>query len=155
MRTKNSTLLLASLIAFGTIFVGCQSKEKKVENSMENVQEAEQDLNQSQQEVEKETKKEVINAEWNAYKIEALEKINKNDIRIAELKEKKEKSGKLLDPMYEKRIENLEQKNKELRTKIDAYETEQSDWETFKREFNHDMNELGNALQDFNKDNKK
>ncbi len=155
MRTKNNKFLFAALIAIGTIFLGCQSNEKKVENSREEVQEAEQDLNQAQQEAVKETKKEVVNEEWNTYKIEALEKINKNEIRITELKAKKAKKGELLDPLYEKRIENLERKNAELKAKIDKYESEQSDWETFKREFNHDMNELGDALQDFDKDNAK
>lgn len=155
MRTKNNKFLIAALIAIGTIFLGCQSNEKKVENSREEVQEEEQDLNQAQQEAVKETKKEVLNEEWNAYKIEALEKINKNEIRITELKAKKAKKGELLDPLYEKRIENLERKNAELKAKIDKYESEQSDWETFKREFNHDMNELGDALQKFDKDNAK
>lgn len=49
----------------------------------------------------------------------------------------------------------MNKKNAELKAKIAAYETEQSDWEAFKREFNHDMDELGNALQDFDKDNAK
>lgn len=35
------------------------------------------------------------------------------------------------------------------------YEKSQSDWETFKREYNHDMDELGNALKDLTVDNKK
>lgn len=155
MITKNNNFLIAAVIAIGTIFLGCQSNEKKLDNSREEVHEAEQELNQAQQEVAKETKKEVVNEEWNAYKFEALEKINKNEIRIAELKVKKAKKGELLDPLYEKRIENLELKNAELAAKIDKYESEQSDWEKFKREFNHDMDELGNALQDFDKDNAK
>lgn len=155
MRTTKITFLFAALIAIGTIFIGCQSNEKKVENSMEEVQEEQEDLNQAQQEVATEAKKVEVNAEWNAYKIEALEKINKNEIRIAELKAKKAKKGELLDPLYEKRIEKLEQKNAELKAKIATYESEQSDWEAFKREFNHDMDELGNALKDFDKDNAK
>jgi DNA-directed RNA polymerase subunit N (RpoN/RPB10) len=35
-----------------------------------------------------------------------------------------------------------------------AYEKSQSDWEAFKREFNHDMEELGKALKDLTVDNK-
>ena len=155
MKAKKTTFLFAALIAIGTIFLGCQSNEKKLENSMEEVQEEQKDLNQAQQEAATEAKTVEVNAEWNAYKIEALEKINKNEIRIAELKAKKAKKGELLDPLYEKRIEKLEQKNAELKAKIATYESQQSDWEAFKREFNHDMDELGNALKDFDKDNAK
>ena len=31
----------------------------------------------------------------------------------------------------------------------------QSNWESFKREFNHDMDEIGQALKDLTVDNKK
>lgn len=116
MRTKKTTFLFAVLIAIGTTFLGCQSNEKKVENSMEEVQEEQEDLNQAQQEVVTETKKVEVNEEWNAYKIEALEKINKNENRITELKAKKAKKGELLDPLYEKRIEKLEQKKRGIKS---------------------------------------
>jgi hypothetical protein len=61
--------------------------------------------------------------------------------------------GKTLDPLYEKKIEILEQQNKDLKKRIEDYETSQSDWEKFKSEFNHDMEELGKALKDFTVDN--
>ena len=56
--------------------------------------------------------------------------------------------------MYAKNIENLEERNRDLKTRIGAYETNQSDWESFKREFNHDMNEVGQALRDLTVNNK-
>ena len=65
------------------------------------------------------------------------------------------KPGNTLDALYAKRIETLEQKNRDLRTRMDAYEKSESDWEVFKREFNHYMDELGQALTDFTVDNKK
>ena len=82
-------------------------------------------------------------------------KIKENEVRIAELKVKMKKPGKILDPLYEKKIEMLEQKNIDLKAKMEAYEKNQSDWESFKREFNHDMDELGSALKDLTVDNKK
>jgi len=57
--------------------------------------------------------------------------------------------------MYEKRIANLEEKNKNLQLKLDGYETNQSDWESFKSEFKHDMDEFGQAFRDITVDNKK
>lgn len=155
MRTKTTTFLIAIMLAAGTIFSGCQSAEKKEENANEKVQDAEQELMQAQQKADAQAAKAVNDEEWRAFKIDAQEKINKNEARIVELKTKKQKPGKMLDSLYEKRIETLVQKNNELKAKIDAYEMEHSDWETFKREFNHDMDELGQALKDITVDNKK
>jgi hypothetical protein len=36
-----------------------------------------------------------------------------------------------------------------------AYDKNQTDWEKFKREFNHDMDELGKSLKDLTVNNKK
>jgi len=38
---------------------------------------------------------------------------------------------------------------------LNAYEKERSDWEVFKREFNHDMNQLGEAFSDLGNKNTK
>lgn len=49
----------------------------------------------------------------------------------------------------------MEQKNKELKVKIDSYKNDvNSDWKAFKKEFNHDMDQLGKSLKDFTVDNK-
>jgi len=37
---------------------------------------------------------------------------------------------------------------------MDTYEKNQSDWETFELELNHDMDALGQALKDVTVDNK-
>jgi chromosome segregation ATPase len=92
--------------------------------------------------------------EWKAFKTETELQIKANENRIAELRAKMKKSGKTFDEMYEKNINNLEQKNKDLKARLNGYETNQSDWESFKREFNHDMDELGQALKDLTVDNK-
>lgn len=92
--------------------------------------------------------------EWAAFKTDAEQRIEANEKRIEELKVKLKKPGKLLDKMYEDRIAKLRERNRELRAKIAGYETTQTDWEKFKSEFNHDMNELGKAIDDIFTDNK-
>ena len=92
--------------------------------------------------------------EWAAFKADAEEKIEANEKRIAELKVKLKKPGKLLDKVYTERIEALEQRNRDLRLKITAYESNKTDWDKFKEEFNHDMDELGKAISDIFTDNK-
>ena len=62
-------------------------------------------------------------------------------------------SGKTMSNIYENRIKALEEQNKDLKARIYTYETNQSDWETFKREFNRDMDALGKALKDFGNTN--
>ena len=72
------------------------------------------------------------------------------------MKEKLAKPGTaLFDDLRKKRIEQLEQKNADLRSKLYGYEKEHSDWEAFKREFNHDMDGVGEAFKDLGKDNTK
>ena len=50
---------------------------------------------------------------------------------------------------YEKEVLTLEQKNAELRKSISEYKYEGKDnWEEFKRDFNNNMNVIGNAIKD-------
>ncbi|PKP47249.1 MAG: hypothetical protein CVT92_17120 [Bacteroidetes bacterium HGW-Bacteroidetes-1] len=78
-----------------------------------------------------------------------------DEVRIEELRAIVNQSGeKLLDDLRRKRIEDLKLKNEDLRRRLDAYELEHSDWEVFKREFNHDMDGLLESLKDIGKNNK-
>ena len=121
------TALLA--ITAGSIFTSCDSKEKNVEEAKEEVKEADQNLDKAQVE---------LNAEYPAYKTNAEVRIASNENRIVELKVILNKPGKLpLDNARKKRIEELEERNAQLRSRLNGYETQRSDWESFKREFNH------------------
>ena len=138
----------------GTIFTSCQSSDNRDGDNHGMMNEAKQDMNAMLDDIDSDMPKMATTDEWNTFKLESELKINDNEIRIKELTKKMNKPGTILDPLYAKKIENIEQKNKDLRVKLDTYETNQSDWETFKREFNHDMNELGKAFKDLTVDNK-
>ncbi len=57
---------------------------------------------------------------------------------------------------YDKSIADLEARNEAMKVKVGVYKEEGNEkWQSFKDEFNHDMNELGDALKDLTKDNKK
>ncbi|MDY0151153.1 MAG: hypothetical protein RBS43_02630 [Candidatus Cloacimonas sp.] len=94
--------------------------------------------------------------EWQAFKAEKETQIAANDKIIADYKVKMTNSkGKLL-AAYDKKIDVLEAKNKELKAKLDGYKDEGKDsWEKFKSEFNRDTDELGTALKNFTVNNKK
>ncbi|MCB5264795.1 MAG: hypothetical protein LHW41_00955 [Candidatus Cloacimonetes bacterium] len=103
-----------------------------------------------------EANKAAAEMEWQTFKAEQEAKIAANELIVADYKAKMTNSkGKLL-AAYDKKVEELELKNKELKTKLDNYTDEGKDsWEKFKSEFNRDISELGEALKNFGVDNKK
>jgi chromosome segregation ATPase len=144
---KKAIFLAAfTAIVAGSIVSSCESKSEKVEEAKEDVQEAKDDLKDAQRE---------LNAEYPAFKTAEEERINANEKRIAELKEKLNKPGKApLDDMRSKRIAELEEKNAQLRSRLYGYEQERSDWNQFKEEWKHDMESFDKAFEDLGKDNK-
>jgi hypothetical protein len=155
---NNSVLIIAITLLIGGLFLSaCQSPSAKEEEAVENAQDTKQELEVVKQDAkaQEQLQNEISAEDWKIFKLESEQKIRENDTRIAELKVKMRKSGKLLDPLFDKKIENLEQKNKVLKAKIIAYDKTQSNWEEFKREFKHDMDELGEAMKDLTIDNKK
>ena len=153
---KNSKLFQFAAIAFVStaLFTGCASNADKEEAAAENVTEAKEELRDVKNEAAADAEAIATAEEWQAFRAEAEAKIKDNDTRIAELKQKMKKSGKTMDSIYEKKIENLEAKNRDLKLKLDNYEKTQTNWESFKTEFNHDMDEFGKAFKDLTVDNK-
>jgi len=139
----------------GAIFTSCQSSIQKQEAAQDKVQDARQELNAAQEEVNAEAELVATAEEWKAFRNESELQIKANEVRITELNVKMKKPGEIFDALYEKKIANLELQNKEMRARLVAYEKRNSNWETFKREFNHDMNAIGQALNDLTVDNKK
>lgn len=148
---KKVLIPLAITLVFmaGTTLTGCQSPDQKEAAARDKLQDAKQELKDAQIEANAEAQRVATAEEWAMFKKDAELTIRNNEIRIAELKVKINKPGTTLDPLYVKRIETLEQQNKDLNKKISDYEKSQSDWESFKREFKHDMDALGDALKDF------
>jgi hypothetical protein len=154
MKKTIFTPILTTFIA-GIVLVGCQSSTKKEEAAQDNVADARENVEDAKEELMV-AKKAATAEEWKVFKNETSVIINENEIRIAELKAKMKKTGKSIDALYEKKIEELEQKNKDIKAKVETYKNDtSSDWESFKREYNHDMSELGQALKDITVDNKK
>ena len=134
---KKSIGILA--IAIAVFFVSCKSAQQKELDAQQNLSQARQDLSATQ----------ASNAnEWQTFRSESLIKIKENDKRIAELKIKMNQPGNTFDGMYRTRIEKLEAKNKELKSKLKNYDGKQTDWKTFKSDFNRDMDEIGKNIKD-------
>ena len=134
---KKSVGILAIVIA--VFIVSCKSAQQKELDAQQNLSQARQDLSATQ----------ASNAnEWQTFRSESLIKIKENDKRIAELKIKMNQPGNTFDGIYRTRIEKLESKNKELKSKLKNYDGKQTDWKTFKSDFNRDMDEIGKNIKD-------
>jgi TolA-binding protein len=143
MKKSIFTLAAMSLLMTGAIFTSCNSAAQKEDNTTTESQDA-----IAEEQV-------VATAEeWQAFKTDAEAKIKNNEIRIEELTVQMNKPGQVFDDLYKNRIEELEKQNRELQYRIDAYDKSHTDWEKFKREFNHDMDELGEALKNITVNNK-
>jgi len=140
----------------GVFSPSCQSSAEKSDAADAKVIDAKQDLKDAQQDAVVAAQKAATAEELAAFKSDSELRIIAVDKEIALLKQKMRVAGKKVDASYEESIKALEQKNKDLKNRMDNYSNNaQSDWESFKREFNHDMDELGNAMKDLTVNNKK
>ncbi|MEI7660839.1 MAG: peptidase M23 [Bacteroidota bacterium] len=138
---KKSILVLAACtLLAGAMMTGCNTSAKNVENAQDNVVKANKELEQAN--------KEYI-ADMANYRTETAARIAENDRTIAEFKAGIEHQKRAARAGYNKKIALLEQKNAEMKMKMENYKEEGKDkWQVFKAEFSHDMDELGKAFKD-------
>jgi chromosome segregation ATPase len=147
-------LIVTTLFA-ATLVTSCDSAAQKVDNAQTQVQDANRNLKSVQAKADDDAQKSANTQEWKVFKAESDAQIKENEAAIANLRVKLKTSGKILDVVYSKKIEALGNKNRTMKERMDNYEKSISNWESFKREFNHDMTELGKALKDLAVNNTK
>lgn len=137
------TLAIATLmIASGSMLTSCRSSEKKVEDAQNAVQEAENDVKEANLKLDKAIKDSI-----KLFKIKNDEKIIAHNKSIAEFKARIAKDKKENKASYEKELARIEQKNTDLKKKLDEYNAQsKNNWETFKTEFNKDMDDISKAI---------
>lgn len=140
---KNKYFIAAvSLLVAGLIFTGCDNRD----NAKDNVEKANQDMIDAQVQFEK---------EWQQFKSDAELKINTNQQKIDDFKVAMKTTSAKFKAKYENEVLTLEQKNIELKKKLNDFKYNQKeDWEDFKKAFNNNMDSVGTALKDiFSKKN--
>lgn len=138
LKTTILILLLAILLAWTP---GCKKNNDKALAEAQMIEDA---------------NKAAAEMEWQAFKAEQETKIAANDLIIADYKTRMTNSKGKLMAAYDKKVEELELKNQEMKTKLAGYTHEGKEaWEMFKTEFNRDISELGEALKGFGVDSKK
>ncbi len=83
------------------------------------------------------------------YRLRTARRILTNTQSIEELKARTKLEKREANHNLEKKILALEQRNNEMKKRLDDYkEVEKDKWEIFKKGFNKDMDELDKAFQD-------
>ena len=137
---------IIAAIVTGGIFSACESKEKKVENA-----ELKVDADSRKMQAAKDT----LNAEYPGFRADAERTIEINDKKITRLKEELTRPGNHpLDDARRRKIDELQRKNADLRVRLENYQTAQTDWATFKSQFNADMDSLNHAYVELDKSKK-
>ncbi|MFO7673490.1 MAG: hypothetical protein R6V74_07275 [Lutibacter sp.] len=133
--------ITTSIMLTGAIFTSCNTAAEKVDKAEDKSIKADEDFNSA---------KEEYLADIENFKKETNAKIDANNQLIADFKVKIASSKKDAQVYYQEQIAILEQKNIAMKQKMDTYqETGKDNWETFKTEFNKDMNDLGEAFKNF------
>jgi hypothetical protein len=138
------------LAFFMTILILCSACSSFTETKEET--DATEDLVEAKEDLDK-AKKDYLK-KYEAFKLESNQKIAENEKNIALLKSINK--GKAAKTELDALIATFEEKNELLKKQINEYEeSDLSKWESFKIEFNRDMETLGSALRDLTKKNVK
>jgi uncharacterized protein YlxW (UPF0749 family) len=133
----------------------CTSTDQKKEEARNRTQVALDNLNVAQNNENKVAQKAATEDELKTFKLESELKIKNNEVSIAKLKLKMNNKGSALDEVYARRIDSLEIKNHNLKTRMSDYEKTHTDWGKFKSDFNRDLNQLGKTLNSLTEEHTK
>ena len=143
------SLLILAIATFITIAIltSCNSPEKKVENAQENVEDAKDDLAKANQEYMDDIEN---------YKNQTAIQLEQNDKELAEFRLKVQNEKNEAKAEYNKKIEAMEEKNRTMKQKMADYKADgKENWNSFKTEFSHDMDEIAQAFKDLRVNNVK
>jgi len=148
MKKTTSMLYLSLLFLIGSLLTGCMSSEQKKAVADAKVEAARKNLNVQQENADSLALKILVADDLKTFKLESVVKIKNNELAIAELKLKMNKTGHSQDQVYIKKIDSLEMKNKNLKTRIGNFELTHSDWTKFKADINRDLTEVAYRLKE-------
>ena len=127
-------VITISFMIIGVMLICCfESSEKSKQEIRDNIEE-----------------NEAYKLELDEYRFRIAEQITTNENSIIAFRSRIASQKKEARADYEKKINDLNNKNTDLKMRLDAFNADNKEsWEMFKVEFGRDMDELGNALRDF------
>lgn len=144
---KKTILFLAVTgIIAGTSFTACQSTEQKTKIAEDKVQNAEIKLDQAQLNLYE--AQQAAHAEYLEFKRVSDEKFVANQKSIAEFKARIASEKMENRAEYEMKLAELDQKNSDLKKKLDEFKAEGKDqWDIFKTQFRQDMENMSESFK--------
>jgi dynactin complex subunit len=127
-------VITISFMIISVMLIGCfENSEKSKQEIRDNIEE-----------------NEAYKLELDEYRFRIAEQITTNENSIIAFRSRIASQKKEARADYEKKINDLNNKNTDLKMRLDAFNADNKEsWELFKVEFGRDMDELGNALRDF------
>jgi TolA-binding protein len=140
---KKSILVLALSVLFTVAIVtSCTSPSDKVLSAQNDVTDANKALDEAKQ---------TLMDDVDKTKAEVAERIAANEKSIAEFNERIKNQKANVREEYSKKINELDQKNSDLKRKLDEYRADnKEDWTEFKTEFIRNLEQVTKALNDYN-----
>jgi uncharacterized protein (DUF305 family) len=137
-------------------FMGCSTaSQPKVDEAKNSAKSAVNSLDEARK-TDANVVKQTADQDLQAFKKEMEDLSRQNQARINELKSKIAASDAKNRARLNQDLDKLEQKNNELKKRLEEYREEDKQKAAASRtEFKHDMDELGKALKDFTVDNVK
>jgi TRAP-type mannitol/chloroaromatic compound transport system substrate-binding protein len=136
MKQKIYVLALTMFIA-GILFTACNSSDKKSANKQDTLTVEQKTIKQSMRDS-------VVQLEKRTEEI-----VNANEKNISDLKDKLANQNMEVKTKYEKKLEELDQKNSDLKIKLEEYKEDGTDkFEKFKTEYLNEIDEIGKSIKD-------
>ena len=148
---KTNILITIFLVCFATFTItscnfSTEQKAATLEEAKANVEEASQDLDIARAD----------SAEFANYKIESEKKLKENELLIADMKDKMKTERKESVEKYERQLDSLNMQNSQLRNNMHTYNSQgKANWESFKKRFNQELDNLGKAISQLAERNSK
>ena len=137
---KLAFIRITTTCLFITAVISCKTPAEKAEKAQENVVNANEKLDSA-----------IVNYERDidAYRLVTIKRIQDNEKSMNDFKLRIAKEKLKAKKEYEKKLTELEKKNTDLKKKMADYKAEGSEkWNSFKVEFNKEMDELSKSIKD-------
>jgi hypothetical protein len=133
----------ATLFIVAVIITSCASPAEKVENAQNGVTQANNALDKANQ---------AYLADIETSKREADARAAANDSSIARFRARIATEKQETKDAYEKKIAELDQKNRDMKKEMDDYKADgQDNWDKFKSKFSEESNAFAESVKDFMK----
>lgn len=138
-------ILLISMVVTGTLLTGCNSSADRDGHSHEGMEEGMDDASDAMHEIGHDASRSV-----SEFRHDAEMKIDEYEASMADLRVKMANEKAENKAAFERKLSQLEQKTKEMKSRLKEYkETGEDEWTTFKTEFERDLDGVGTSISNF------